>query len=249
MADLIGQGSNGYVDETCGGNEWTKPVTLSMMVFSLGSAPTNYQGLMGLSQPSGNSSLVAVLCPGGLLRLEDCDGTGKTDLVTDIQISSLTLQQRTACRITASFSNAQRQMYLDNVLVATDTRPQTGHQHWTTLSVNYGLFAPVSSASLQFYSGYATAADVANLVTGYDGRDVARMSSRRLTVVRQFITDGTFKERTSLYNGFLNNSTHKYDGNLELDSSIAGSWGTKTFPSIAWTGNGAVLQPQIIVNT
>lgn len=249
MADLIGQGNNGYVDETCGGNEATKPVTLSMMVFSLGQATSDYQALMGLSQPSGDRSLVAVLCPGNLIRLEDCDRTGNVDLATDIQISSLTAQQQTACRITAAFSNSKRQLWLDNTLMITDTRVQTGHQFWTTLGVNYGLCAPVSSASLQYYSGYASAADVANMVAGQDGRDVAHNSSRRLTIVRQFITDGDFTERTGLYNGFLNDYTHKYDKLLELDSNIAGSFGNKTFPKIAWTNAGAVCQPQITANT
>ncbi len=249
MADLIGSGVNGYVDETTGANAASKPITLSMMVFSLGQATTDYQGLMGLSQPSGDSSLLAVLCPGGLLRLEDCNSDGSVDLVTDTPISSLSGQQQTACRVTAMFSNAQREIWLDNQRIAIDTRAQTGHQYLKTLSVNYGLHAPVSTASLQYYSGYATATDIGHMVAGQDGRDVALNSSRRLTIVRQFITDGDFTERTGLYNGFLNNSTHRYDRLLELDSSVAGTWGSKTFPSIAWSEKGAVQQPQIVANT
>lgn len=249
MADLIGQGSNGYVDETTGGNTASKPITLSMMVFSLGQATTDYQGLIGLSQPSGDRSMFGVLCPGGLLRLEDCDSTGNVDLVTDTPISSLSSQQQTACRLVAPFANNKRQIYLDNALIATDTRVQTGHQYWKTLGINYGLHAPVSTAAAVMYSGFATAADVANIVAGYDARDVARMSSNRLTVVRMFLMSGDFTEASGLYNGFLNNSTHRYDRLLELDSNIAGSFGTKTFPSIAWSGNGAVQQPQIVANT
>ncbi|MGI4815392.1 MAG: hypothetical protein ACRYGG_18940 [Janthinobacterium lividum] len=249
MADLIGQGNNGYVDETTGGNEASKPITMSMMVFSLGQGTSDYQALMGLSQPSGDSSLLAVLCPAQRLRLEDCNSDGTIDLVTDIAFSSLTSQQLTACRVTAMFSNAQRELWLDNTRIALDTRAQTGRQYWKTLGVNYGLHPPVSSASLQLYSGYANAADIANMVAGYDGRDVALKSSRNLTIVRQFITDGDFTERTGLYNGFLNNSTHNYDQLLELDSSVHGSFGTKTFPSIPWSQNGKVIQPQITAST
>ncbi len=257
MAFVFYNTAGGLVDETCWQDGSGATFFIGGWVYNLGQAPfpNNYSFLFSLNNPSGTNStcegvqLVAD-SNGPILRMISCDTTGQVELDTDLHTSTLSAKQLAGCHICAGLSKGKRQLYIDGVLVATDTRAQTGAQYFTTLMLGYGGKAPVSLALVQLLSGFPAQADATRMAAGADVRDIALASGFRLSPTRQFLRQNSLAEDTGLYNGFTLNSTGANQKLLELD--IPPASGVATFDSnlpamTAWSGNGGVAQPQNVV--
>lgn len=257
MAFVFYDTAGGLVDETCWQDGNGATFFIGGFVYNLGQAPfpNNYSFLFSVNNPSGkNSSCEGIQLvansDGPIIRMISCGVDGTTEWDTDYHTSNLTSTQLQACHICGGFSKNKRQLYIDGVLIATDTRPQTRPEYFTTLMIGYGGLHPVSVALVQFLSGYPTQADVTNMHGGMDVRDIAANSQFRLSPTRQFLRQNNLLDDTTLFNGFLLNNGGVYQKKLELD--IPPSSGAVTYDSnlpsmAAWTGGGAVSQPQNIV--
>lgn len=249
--------AGGLVDETCWQDGTGATFFIGAFVYNLGQAPypNNYSFLTSLNNPSGSNGtcegfqLVADN-NGPIIRMISCDVSGQVELDTDIHTSTLSSKQLAGCHICVGSSKAKRQLWIDGVLIATDTRVQTGTQYFTTFMLGYGGKPPVSLALAQLLSGYPTQADVTNMASGMDVRDIAAKSGFRLSATRQFLARNDLYEDTGLDNGFVLNNGEIPQRQLELDippQSGTVTWDSNLPAMATWSGVGAVAQPQSVL--
>lgn len=240
-------GPGGMVDETVAFTD-TSAFSIGAFVDNLGSETQDYSVLFAASQTGGvDHTQIGVVTAGTEIRLVSIDSTGTLQLITSVQKASLTTAQQARVHIAFANSSSHRQLFLDAVVVADDTRAMTLPQISAGVILNYGVSAPVALGKLQCLSGFVSAADVALMRAGRDVRDVAHSSGGRLSAVFEFPLDHDFTETAGLYRGFLLNSNETYQRLLEVDVNATPGFSGVAVPTIAWSGGGAVSQAQSLV--
>lgn len=259
MAFVFYNTAGGLVDETCWGDDSGATYFIGIWVYNIGQAPypSNYSFLASLNNPSGSNGsceglMLVANSDGPIIRMSSSGIDGTTEWDTDYHTGNLTAAQLQKVHICAALSKNKRQLYVDGVLIATDTRVQTAKQYFTTLMIGYGGKPPVSAALVQLLSGYGTQADATMMASCVDIRDLALASNFRLSPVRQFLRQNNLFEDTGLFNGFLLNSSGAYQRKLELD--IPPASGVETYDTnlpamTSWSGKGGVSQVQNFENT
>lgn len=237
-------GPGGLVNETVA---FTDGSIFSMGAFvdNLGGETQDYSILFAATQTGGvDQTQIGVVTAGTEIRLCSISSDGNVSLISSIQKSSLSSSQQSRVHIAFNNTASHRQMFFDGVMVVNDTSVMTKPQFTAGVILNYGVSAPVATGKFQCMGGFVTASDVSLMIAGNDVRDIVYKSGGRLSVVFEFPLNSDFLDTAGLYRGFLLNNGGVYQHQIEVDVNNTPSFSGQSVPTIAWSGNGTVVQHQ-----